>query len=67
MHTPYYFYIFRIKIQKHVKYAHLSVRVLRVHRDLCIKHIYMHNSVAADRAVLNEAPGENMFDAGQGW
>ena len=27
MHTPDYFYIFHIKIQKHVKYAHLPVRV----------------------------------------
>jgi hypothetical protein len=36
MHTPYYFYIYPIRKQKHVKYAHLPVRVLRVDRDLCI-------------------------------
>ena len=36
MHTPYYFCIFLIKTQKHVKYAHLPVRGLRVDRDLCI-------------------------------
>ena len=45
MHTPYYFCIFRIKTQKHVKYAHLPVLFLRVNRDLCIQRIYMYESL----------------------